>query len=166
MSVSHKGLELYARKGDRSKLPQQHLTRIRLILTRLDAITAPVEMNQPGYHFHASSGDLNGFYSVNVFDPAHPGELIRETIEGIREETGEKLTIGEVAEGLGVTRKTLSAIINGKQSITPEMSLRLSTALANTTPQFWLNVQENYDLARARQKVDTAKVRVFWQPVS
>lgn len=101
-----------------------------------------------------------------LFDPAHPGELIKETLDGIREETGQKLTIGEVAEGLGVTRKTLSAIINGKQSVTPEMSIRLATAFANTTPEFWLSVQENYDLAQARKKVDTSKVRIFWNPTS
>lgn len=99
-----------------------------------------------------------------LFDPAHPGELIRETIEGLREETGEKLTIGEVAHGLGVTRKTLSAILNQKQSVTPEMAIRLATAFANTTAEFWLNVQESYDLAKARQMVDVSKVRVFWEP--
>ncbi|MBD0277425.1 MAG: HigA family addiction module antidote protein, partial [Flavisolibacter sp.] len=63
-----------------------------------------------------------------MFDPAHPGELIRETLEGLHAETGKKLTIGEVARGLGTTRKTLSAIINGKQRVTPEMALRLSKA--------------------------------------
>ncbi|MVM29017.1 HigA family addiction module antidote protein [Spirosoma sp. HMF4905] len=99
-----------------------------------------------------------------LFDPAHPGELIRETLDGLREETGQKLTVQEVADGLGTTRKTLSAIINGKQSVTPEMALRLGTAFANTTPEFWLKVQENYDLAQARRKVDTSKVRVFWKP--
>lgn len=99
-----------------------------------------------------------------IFDPAHPGELIRETIEGLREETGQKLTIGEVAEGLGITRKTLSAILNAKQSVTPEMAVRLATAFANTTPEFWLNVQENYDLAKAKQTVDVSKIRVFWEP--
>lgn len=99
-----------------------------------------------------------------ILDPAHPGELIRETIEGLREESGQKLTIAEVAEGLGVTRKTLSAILNAKQSVTPEMAIRLATAFANTTPEFWLNVQENYDLAKARQTVDISKIRVFWQP--
>lgn len=99
-----------------------------------------------------------------IFDPAHPGELIRETIEGLREETGQKLTIAEVAEGLGVTRKTLSAILNAKQSVTPEMAIRLSTAFVNTTPEFWLNVQEKYDLAKARQVVDVSKIRIFWQP--
>jgi len=99
-----------------------------------------------------------------LFDPAHPGELIRETLTGIAEETGEKLTVSEVAIGLGTTRKTLSAIINGKQSVTPEMAIRLGTAFANTTPEFWLTVQENYDLAKARKKVDTSSIRTFWQP--
>ncbi len=56
-----------------------------------------------------------------MYNPAHPGELIRETLEGLREETGQKLTIEEVAKGLTTTRKTLSAIINCKQRVTPEM---------------------------------------------
>lgn len=101
-----------------------------------------------------------------MFDPAHPGELIRETIEGLREETGKKLTIEEVAQGLGTTRKTLSAIINGKQSVTPEMALRLEAAFTNTSAEFWLKVQENYDLAQARKKVNTTNVRVFWKPAT
>lgn len=101
-----------------------------------------------------------------LFDPAHPGELIRETIEGIREETGERLTIAEVAEGLGTTRKTLSAIINGKQSLTPEMAVRLEKAFVNTTAEFWLKIQENYDLAKARKKVNTDKIRAFWVPLN
>jgi addiction module HigA family antidote len=97
-----------------------------------------------------------------MYNPAHPGELIRETIEGIREETGEKLTIEEVAKGLDTTRKTLSAIINGRQRVTPEMALKLATAF-NTTPEFWLRVQENYNLFHARKKVNTSRVRVFWK---
>lgn len=103
---------------------------------------------------------------MTLFDPAHPGELIRETIEGIREETGQTLTIGEIAEGLGTTRKTLSAIINAKQRVTPEMAIRLATAFSNTTAEFWLTVQENYDLAQARLKVDTSHIRVFWKPAA
>jgi len=99
-----------------------------------------------------------------LFNPAHPGALIRETLEGIFEETGRKLTVSEVAQGLGTTRKTLSAIINGKQSITPEMAIRLAAAFTHTTPEFWLTVQENYDLALARRKVDTSTIKVFWNP--
>ena len=98
-----------------------------------------------------------------MFDPAHPGELIRETLAGLKEETGTKHTIEHVATGLGTTRKTLSAIINGKQSISPEMALRLSKAF-NTTAEFWLHAQGNFDLAQARKKVDVEQVKVFWHP--
>ena len=101
-----------------------------------------------------------------MFNPSHPGELIWETIEGLRQETGERLPIAEIAAGLGITRKTLSGIINGKQSITPVMAIRLAAAFANTTAEFWLRVQENYDLAQARKKVNTDSIRVFWQPVA
>lgn len=96
-----------------------------------------------------------------MFDPAHPGELIRETIEALREETGRYITIEEVAEGLETTRKTLSAIINGKQSISPEMAVKLATAFTNTTAEFWLRVQDNYDLAKARKKVKTNHIKVL-----
>lgn len=99
-----------------------------------------------------------------MYDPAHPGELIRETLDGLREETGRKLTVKEVAEGLGTTRKTLSAIINGKQAITPEMAIKLSAAFKNASAEFWLRVQENYDLAQARKRVNTKNIRVFWKP--
>jgi antitoxin HigA-1 len=101
-----------------------------------------------------------------MFHPAHPGELIRETIEALREETGAALTIQEVADGLQTTRKTLSAIINGKQSVTPEMALKLAAAFKNTTPEFWLRVQSNYDLARAKDTISTKGVKVFWKPAA
>ncbi|MBK6978128.1 MAG: helix-turn-helix domain-containing protein [Cytophagaceae bacterium] len=64
-----------------------------------------------------------------------PRGLIRETIEGIREETGVKLTQAEIASGLGITRKTLSAILNAKQSVTPEMA-GLENAFPNTSAEF------------------------------
>ncbi len=99
-----------------------------------------------------------------MFNPSHPGDLIRDTIEGLREETGEKLTLEEVATGLGTTRKTLSAILNNRQSVTPEMALRLAAAFRNTTAEFWLALQERYDLAKARQRTSVENVRVFWEP--
>lgn len=101
-----------------------------------------------------------------LFDPAHPGELIRETLEGLREETGQKLTIGEVAESLGTTRKTLSAIINGKQSVTPEMAIRLGIGLPNTSAEFWVRVQENFDLSQAVKRVDVSHIKPIWKPIS
>lgn len=66
VSYRHKGLELYATRGDRSKLQQSHIARIRLILTRLDAAQSPEEMNQPGYGFHPLKGTLKGYFAVKI----------------------------------------------------------------------------------------------------
>ncbi len=101
-----------------------------------------------------------------MFNPAHPGELIRETIEALREESGKPYTIQEIADGLLTTRKTLSAIINGKQSVTTEMAIKLAAAFKNTTPEFWLQAQSNYDLAAARRITDTKGITVFWKPAA
>ncbi|CAG5000912.1 Antitoxin HigA [Dyadobacter sp. CECT 9275] len=99
-----------------------------------------------------------------LFDPAHPGELIRETLDGIREETGQKLTVEQVAQVLGTTRKTLSAIINGKSAVSPDMAIRLGAAFPNTGAEFWLSVQESYDLAQARKRIDPSHIRALWEP--
>ncbi len=58
------------------------------------------------------------------------------------------MTINEFASVLGISRKTLSKIINERGAITPDMALRLSRAF-NTTPDFWLNLQKNFDLWQA-----------------
>jgi addiction module HigA family antidote len=58
------------------------------------------------------------------------------------------LTIKDIAETLGVSRKTLSKIINERGAVTPDMALRLARAF-DTTPDFWLNLQKNYDLWHA-----------------
>jgi addiction module HigA family antidote len=56
------------------------------------------------------------------------------------------VTVSQLANVLGVSRKTVSAIVNERKSITPEMALRLSQAFPNTTPESWLNLQRNYDV--------------------
>ena len=101
---------------------------------------------------------------MNLFDPVYPGELIRETLDGIYEETGKKLTVEEVAAALGTTRKTFSATINGKSAVSPEMAIRLGAAFPTTDAEFWLSVQKNYDLAQARKRVDASKIRAIWEP--
>lgn len=93
--------------------------------------------------------------------PAHPGALIKETIDGLKEETGHNYTQSEIAKGLGVTRKTLSSILNEHQGISSEMCVRLSEAFG-TSAEFWLNVQRNYDLWYAEQAVERKTVQHFW----
>ena len=78
--------------------------------------------------------------SKQMHNPPHPGEIIRELcIEPLG------LSITETAKGLGVSRKTLSAILNGRAGISAEMALRLSMAF-DTTPESWLAQQSQYDL--------------------
>jgi addiction module HigA family antidote len=78
--------------------------------------------------------------------PTHPGGILkRHYMEPL------SLTVSEFAEILGVSRKTLSKIINEHGSITPDMALRLSKAF-KTTPELWLTLQQNYDLWQASHK--------------
>jgi len=80
-----------------------------------------------------------------MHNPPHPGEILKELC---LEPLGVSIT--EAAEALGVSRKTLSSIINGKAGISPEMAVRLSIAF-NTSSESWLNQQTQYDLWRAEQ---------------
>jgi len=61
----------------------------------------------------------------------------------------------KLSETLGVSRKAISQIINESKSVTPEMALRLSRAFTNTSAEFWLNLQKNYDLWHAAQNSQT-----------
>jgi addiction module HigA family antidote len=88
-----------------------------------------------------------------MHNPPHPGEVIRELC---LEPLG--LSVTEAAKGLGVSRKTLSAILNGRAGISPEMALRLSIAF-DTTPESWLSQQTQYDLWQARKELKRLQVR-------
>ena len=80
-----------------------------------------------------------------MHNPPHPGKVLKELC---LEPLG--LTVTEAAKGLGVSRKTLSTILNGKSGISPEMAVRLSIAF-NTSSESWLNQQTQYDLWQAEQ---------------
>jgi addiction module HigA family antidote len=68
------------------------------------------------------------------------------------------ISVTEAAESLGVSRKTLSSILNGRAGISPEMAIRLSIAF-DTSAESWLNQQSQYDLWRAEQSRDSLNVR-------
>ncbi len=61
------------------------------------------------------------------------------------------LTITEVAQGLGMARVNLSAIVNERARISPELAIKLSEAFGNTA-QFWINLQKNYELGMQKRK--------------
>jgi len=91
-----------------------------------------------------------------MYNPPHPGEVLRELC---LKPLG--LTITEAAAALGVSRKTLSAILNGRAGISPEMALRLAMAF-DTTAESWLNQQTHYDLWVARQTSASIKVQKLY----
>jgi len=78
-----------------------------------------------------------------MFNPPHPGELIRECI-------GE-MHVGEAARRLHVARSTLSRLLNARSAITAAMALRLSDAFG-TEPRLWLDLQQQYDLWHASRR--------------
>jgi addiction module HigA family antidote len=76
---------------------------------------------------------------MRMHNPPHPGEIIKQLC---LEPLG--LTVTETAQALGVSRKTLSSILNGRAGISPEMAVRLSLAFG-TSAESWLNQQTQYD---------------------
>ena len=82
---------------------------------------------------------------MKMHNPPHPGQILRELCLKPLD-----LTVTETARALGVSRKTLSGILNGRAGISAEMAVRLSIAF-NTTAESWLNQQVQYDLWRAEQ---------------
>ena len=85
--------------------------------------------------------------------PTHPGEILREDVI---KPLG--LTVTEAAKRLGVTRKTLSALINCKASLSPEMAIKIAIA-TETSPESWFNMQSKLDLWKASR--ETYKVVSF-----
>jgi addiction module HigA family antidote len=90
---------------------------------------------------------------MQMHRPPHPGEVIREL--GL---VPLKLSVTDAARALGVTRKALSELLNGRAGVSPAMALRLAKAF-DTSPEMWLNLQQQYDLWRARAMTRLRKVR-------
>ncbi len=89
---------------------------------------------------------------MTMHNPPHPGEVLRELCLAPLD-----LTVTDAARALGVSRKTLSAILNGRAGISPEMAVRLSLAFG-TTAESWMNQQVQYDLWHAERR--RTKLRV------
>jgi addiction module HigA family antidote len=81
-----------------------------------------------------------------MYNPPHPGRVIKQLC---LEPLGVSVT--QAAQALGISRKTLSAILNGHTGISPEMAVRLSIAFG-TSAESWLNQQTQYDLWHAEQR--------------
>jgi addiction module HigA family antidote len=92
---------------------------------------------------------------IKMHNPPHPGEILRELC---LDPLG--LTVTQAAGALGVSRKTLSSILNGHSGISAEMAIRLSIAF-NTTAESWLLQQLQYDLAQVEPKRKSFQIKKF-----
>jgi len=92
---------------------------------------------------------------IRMHNPPHPGEILRELCLDPLE-----LTVTDAAAGLGISRKQMSAVLNGRAGISPEMAVRLSMAFG-TTAEVWLNHQLQYDLWQAERQRKNLRVSKF-----
>jgi addiction module HigA family antidote len=92
---------------------------------------------------------------MKMHNPPHPGEILRKLcLDPLN------LTVTQAADALGVSRKTLSSILNGHSGISAEMAIRLSIAF-NTTAESWLLQQVQYDLFQVEPKRKSFQVKKF-----
>jgi antitoxin HigA-1 len=95
---------------------------------------------------------------MRMKNPPHPGQhVLKDCLEPLG------LSITKAAEILGVTRLTLSNLVNGKNGISPEMSIRLAKAFGGS-PEVWLGMQMDYDLAQALKKASNINVKPVREP--
>ena len=92
---------------------------------------------------------------MEMYNPPHPGKVLKELY--LNEYT---ISVTALALKLGVSRTTASELVNGKNGVTAEMALKLAKAF-KTTPKLWLDMQTQYDLWQARQRVNLDDVEVI-----
>lgn len=89
-----------------------------------------------------------------MFNPPHPGA-------GIRAYMGKTVTVSALAKHLGMTRANLSMILNGRLGISAAVAIKLSEAFPDSSEHFWLMLQNNYDLAKARRRKRLKVLPIF-----
>ena len=112
------------------------------------------DLRIPTLRLHELKGDRTG----TMYNPPHPGEIIK----GLwLDPLGASIT--DVAQAMGVSRTTLSKIVNGKGRVTPEIALRLSVALGGSA-ESWLGHQAAYDLWEIEQHRDDMRAVPLFAP--
>jgi addiction module HigA family antidote len=93
---------------------------------------------------------------MQMHNPPHPGRIIKEALESV------PISVSAFAAHIGVARVTLSRVLNERAAVTPEMSIRISQAFGQDSPDIWFKVQNDYDFWQAaqakRKKIRALKV--------
>lgn len=92
---------------------------------------------------------------MDMYNPAHPGEILKELYL-----LDYNLSVTAFALKLGVSRTTASELVNCKNGVSADMALKLAKAFG-TTAEYWLNLQQAYDLWQAKQRVNLDNVEII-----
>ena len=90
---------------------------------------------------------------MTIFDPAHPGEILGEDVLKAL-----PMTITEASQRLGISRKMLSSIVNGRSTITADTAVKLEKVFKKPSAEQWLRLQSAYDIFHARQRHEAAEI--------
>ena len=94
---------------------------------------------------------------MKMYNPPDPGEILKGLWLAPMD-----VSITDAAKSIGVSRKTLSKIINKKGNITPEMAVRLSISLGSS-PESWMGHQTTYDLWKVEQRKEELNAHPIWK---
>jgi len=88
---------------------------------------------------------------MRMHNPPHPGRIIKEAVAAI------PMSITGFAAHIGVSRVALSRVLNEKAGVTPEMSIKISEAFGQDSPDIWFNLQNDHDFWQAAHAKDARK---------
>ena len=91
---------------------------------------------------------------TRMHNPPHPGEVLRDGVF-----TGTGITVTDFARRIGVTRVTLSNVLNGKNGVSADMAVRLAAALGGSA-ESWLHMQAQYDLAASEKSLKKVLAKI------
>lgn len=94
---------------------------------------------------------------MEMYDPPHPGKIVKEAMEELN------LTTRGLARLLGVAPSTVQRLLSGQSAVSPDMALRLETVIGSSA-DVWLSIQAKHDLWQARQRFNKEQLTPAWQP--
>lgn len=182
---ANKNLKRLFLKDDARGLPPQFATKIKMVLDALHAAERVEDLDVPGFGLHALSGDRAGTWrlsspitgalrlllkeathlmsitktttenrSVGEVRPTHPGALLREIVV-----PASGLTQTELAQRLGISRRSVNMILNEQRPVTVDVAHRLGRLFGNG-PTLWLNMQRALDVFDSWQRGSSEYSRI------
>ena len=155
-SFAHKGLKRLFEDDDPRGVPAAQTRKIADVLAALDTAGEPGDVGLfPGWRLHPLKGDLKEVPAMSMKSPPHPGGVIRRQVIAPL-----GLSVTEAAGILGVTRQTLSLLLNERADLSSEMALRIEKAFGPKMDHL-MRMRLAFDLVRQRQQQGRIRVKRY-----